>query len=97
MKYTFKILAVVCGLALAMTAAYAHSKPPAARPAATSERTPPLVVPAALSPAFIPLCWVVGGLCETRAACAAMNGTVAQLPRPGCAGTENICCLLPDF
>jgi hypothetical protein len=79
-----------------MTAAYTSSEAAVARPAATSARMPALVVPAALAPAFIPVCFALGGLCETLSACAAQNGTPAtQLPRSGCsAGT--VCCIL-DF
>lgn len=92
MKYTFKILAVVSGLALAMTAAYASSQAPVARPAATLAWTPPIVVPAALSPGFIPICFVLGGQCLTPSACAARNGTPGT-QIPNCpAGT--LCCLL---
>jgi hypothetical protein len=90
MKYKINILAVVSGLALAMTAAYASSEAPAARPAATSARTQRFVVPAALSPAVTLICQKIGGACLRESVCIAAGGT-AGTAVGGCpSGT--VCC-----
>lgn len=78
MKHTIKISAVILGVTLAMTAAYARTearsrRSPAQRDA--SMQTSQVAIPDPLRPpALVPSCDQVGGICLMRSTCVAEGG-----------------------